>query len=97
MSLLATGRLGEKEVDVVLGEVAGFQNEGPPFLCKVRATNQCTSSPSVGEVLGLTSRSKQGATPQTGPSEEKAVVVVFGRNTEGPRSLWEARATTKTV
>ena len=35
MSLLKNGRSEEKEVDVVLGEVASSKNEGPPFLCKV--------------------------------------------------------------
>ena len=56
MSLLKNGRSEEKEVDVVLGEIASSENEGPPFLCKVRATNHCATSPSVGEVLSLASR-----------------------------------------
>ena len=56
MSLLKNGRSEEKEVDVVLGEVACSKIEGPPFLCKVRATNHCATSPSVGEVLSLASR-----------------------------------------
>lgn len=47
---------------------------------------------SVGEVLSLASCYNQGATPQTGPSEEKEVDVVLGRNTVGPRSLCEVRA-----
>ena len=47
MPLLTTGRSEEKEVDVVLGEVACSKNEGPPSLCKVRATNHCASSPSI--------------------------------------------------
>ena len=34
MSLLATGRLGEKEVDVVLGEVAGSKMKGHLFFVK---------------------------------------------------------------
>lgn len=46
---------------------------------------------SVGEVLSLASCYNQGATPQTGPSEEKEVDVL-GRNTEGPSSLFEVRA-----
>ena len=37
----------KKEVDVVLGEVACSKIEGPPFLCKVRATNHCATSPSI--------------------------------------------------
>ena len=37
----------KKEVDVVLGEVASSKNEGPPLLCKVRATNHCATSPSI--------------------------------------------------
>ena len=32
-----------------------FQNEGPPSLCKVRATSQCATSPTTGEVLSLAS------------------------------------------
>ena len=47
MSLLKNGRSEEKEVDVVLGEVACSKIEGPPFLCKVRATNHCATSPSI--------------------------------------------------
>ena len=47
MSFLKNGRSEEKEVDVVLGEVASSKNEGPPFLCKVRATNHCATSPSI--------------------------------------------------
>ena len=70
--------------------------KGHLFFVKFVLQNPCATSPSVGEVLGLASRSNLGATLQTGPSEEKAVDVVLGRNTEGPRSLWEARATTKT-
>ena len=41
------GRSEEKEVDVVLGEVACSKIEGPPFLCKVRATNHCATAPSI--------------------------------------------------
>ena len=47
MPLFKTGRSEEKEVDVVLVEVAGSKNEGPPFLCKLRATNHCATSPSI--------------------------------------------------
>ena len=47
MPLLTTGRSEEKEVDVVLGEVACSKHEGPPFLCKVLATNHCATSPSI--------------------------------------------------
>ena len=53
MPLLTTGRSEEKEVDVVLGEVACSKNEGPPSLCKVRATNHCASSPSIADSLML--------------------------------------------
>ena len=45
----------EKEVDVALGEVACSKNEGPHSLCKVRATSQCATSPTTGEVLSLAS------------------------------------------
>ena len=47
MLLLKNGRSEEKEVDVVLGEVARPKIEGPPSLCKVRATNHCATSPSI--------------------------------------------------
>ena len=40
----------KKEVDVVLGEVACSKIEGPPFLCKVRATNHCATSPSIASL-----------------------------------------------
>ena len=51
MPLLKNGRLEEKEVDVVLGEVACSKIEGPPFLCKVRATNHCATSPSMASSM----------------------------------------------
>ena len=47
MSFLKNGRSEDKEVDVVLGEVASSKNEGPPFLGKVRATNHSATSPSI--------------------------------------------------
>ena len=31
----------------MLGEVVCSKNEGPPFLCKLRATNHCATSPSI--------------------------------------------------
>ena len=55
MPFLKTGRSEEKEVGVVHGDVACSKNEGPPFLCKVRATNQCATSSTTGEVLSLAS------------------------------------------
>ena len=55
MPLLKAGRSEEKEVDVAPGEVACSKNEGPHSLCKVRATSQCATSPTTGEVLCLAS------------------------------------------
>ena len=56
----------EKEVDVVLGEVAWSEGKLKDHMlfCKVRATNQCATSPKVGEVLSLASCYNQGATSQ---------------------------------
>ena len=45
----------EKEVDVALCDVACSKNEGPHSLCKVRATSQCATSPTTGEVLSFAS------------------------------------------
>ena len=72
MPFLKTGRSEEKEVDVVLGDVACAKNEGPPFLCKVRAKNQCTTSPSIAWPHAQVQLLK------TGRSEEKEVDGVHG-------------------
>ena len=68
MPFLKTGR----SEDVVLGDVACSKHEGPPFLCKVRATNQCATSPMTGEVLSLAScYITEMPLLKTGRSEEK--------------------------
>ena len=45
-----------------LGEAVGSKNEGPHSLCKVRATSQCATSPTTGEVLSLASCYNRDAT-----------------------------------
>ena len=74
MQLLDTGSSEEKEVQVALGEEAFVpkqtsilrcNTEGKRSPCKVRATNQCATSPDVGEVLSLASCYNEGATSQT--------------------------------
>ena len=79
------GRSEEKEVDVVIGEVASSKKEGPPFLCKVRATNHCATSPSIA------SPHAKAKVPLLKPrwSEENVVNVALGEaacsKNEGPR------------
>ena len=93
MPLLKNGRSEEKEVDVVLGEVACSRIEGPPFLCKVRATNHCASSPSIASPHAKAK--VQLLKPRW--SEEKEVDVALGEaacsKNEGPHSLCKVRAT----
>ena len=95
MSLLKNGRLEEKEVDVVLGEVACSKIEGPPFLCKVRATNHCATSPSMASPHAKAK--VQLLKPKW--SEEKEVDValcdVTCSKNEGPHSLCKVRATSQ--
>ena len=95
MPLLTTGRSEEKEVDVVLGEVACSKHEGPPFLCKVRATNHCATSPSIASPHAKAK--VQLLIPQW--SKEKDVDVAFcdaacSKN-EGQSSLCKVRATSQ--
>ena len=48
----------------MLGEVDSCKNERPTSLCKVRATNQCATSSTTGEVLSLASCYNQNAISQ---------------------------------
>ena len=56
MPLFKTGRSEEKEVDVVLGEVARPKMKDHLRFAKFALQNPCATSPSVGEVLSLASR-----------------------------------------
>ena len=56
MPLFKTGRSEEREVDVVLGKVAGSKMKDPLLFAKFVLQNPCATSPSVGEVLSLASR-----------------------------------------
>ena len=56
MPLFKTGRSEEKEVDVVLGEVACPKMKDHLLFAKFVLQNPCATSPSVGVVLSLASR-----------------------------------------
>ena len=93
MSLLKNGRSEEKEVDVVLGEVACSKIEGPPFLCKVRATNQWATSPSIASLA----KPKCNFSNLNGPKKRMDVALcdVACSKNEGPHSLCKVRATSQ--